>query len=229
MPAKNAVKTYAENSFYHMYNRGVEKRDIYIDKQDHKVFLGYLKQYLSPPPDPKTLLKDIDVQGRTFKGVSRQPNNYHQQIELTAFCLMPNHFHLLVRQTPSNAINRLMQSILTRYTMFFNKKYDRVGSLFQGKYKAVLVGEENYLLHLTRYIHLNPQNQFPNLTDSYSSYANYLGLHHAPWVNPQPILDYFNQATLPIVKQINTYKAFVEEYQGNTQEMLGNLTLEEEL
>lgn len=226
MPAKNTVKQYVENSYYHIYNRGVEKRTIFKDKKDYKVLLSYLKEYLSPPPDPKKLLKTITFKGSTFKGIPRQINNYHNEIKLTAYSLMPNHFHFLIKQDSQRSIKAFMQSLATRYTIYFNKRYKRVGSLFQSIYKAVLIDQENYLLHLTRYIHLNPQAYFKDLSQAYSSYAEYLGKRNTSWVHPSEILSLFTPATLSIPKSINTYKAFVEDYQKNSQEVLGNLTLE---
>lgn len=137
MPAKNSIKQYVENGYYHLYNRGVEKRNIFLDDQDYSVFLGYIKQYLGPHEgsDPKSLVDDID---------------------LIAFCLMPNHFHFLAKQKTIDGITKFMRAICTNYVMYFNKKYERVGTLFQGKYKGVLLDNDTYLLHLSRYIHLNP-------------------------------------------------------------------------
>src|SRR3990167_3190444 len=89
MPPKNSIKEYESGAYYHIYNRGVEKRPIFLDGQDYKVFLSYLKLYLSDP----------DLQGRTLKiSPSRLVKNYSDQIDLLCYCLMPNHFHLLIKQ-----------------------------------------------------------------------------------------------------------------------------------
>lgn len=226
MPAKNAYKIYAENSFYHLYNRGVEKRKIFKDEQDYKVFLKYLREYLSPPPDPKNLKVSFVSKGQTFKGVPRLPRNYTKEIGLVAFCLMPNHFHLLIKQADKNSMQRFMQSLVTRYSMYFNKRYDRVGTLFQGRYKAVLVKDEPYLLHLSRYIHLNPEEQTSDIKSWYSSYSSYLGERKLGWLRPEIVLSFFNQTNLPFLKRTNTYKDFVEKYQQDSERLLGNLTLE---
>jgi putative transposase len=229
MPAKNSIKIYAENTIYHAYNRGVEKRKIFLDEQDYKVFLNYLKEYLSPPPKPEErILKSFGLKGRTFKGIPRQVNNYHGKIELLAYCLMPNHFHLLIKQgNDKNVLKEFMQSLLTRYSMYFNKKYERIGSLFQGKYKAIIVMDEIYILHLSRYIHLNPYEYTKNLVEAYSSYGEYLGLRKTSWVNPNLILAYFeNKKFLPEFKKTVSYKNFVEDYLKDATEILGNVTLE---
>jgi len=116
--------------------------------------------------------------------------------------------------------------LLTRYSIYFNKKYDRVGSLFQGRYKAVLVLENNYLLHLSRYIHLNPSEYSSNLIGAYSSYANYLGSRKTRWVKPDFVLNFFNKEISPEFKKVISYKDFVENYKNGSTEILGKLTLE---
>lgn len=226
MPSKNTYKIYAENTYYHIYNRGVEKRKIFKDEQDYKVFLNYLKEYLSPPHDRNDFKTTFNLQGQTFKGVRRLPKNYHKEIELTAFCLMPNHFHLLIKQVNKNSMQRFMQSLITRYSMYFNKRYDRVGTLFQGRYKAALITGESYLLHLSRYIHLNPSEHTTDLEGWYSSYSNYLGKKAADWLKSDLILSFFDQAKLPFLEKTNTYKDFVEKYKKDSQRILGKLTLE---
>jgi putative transposase len=226
MPRKNSIKIYVENGYYHIYNRGVEKRTIFEDTQDYKVFLSYLKYSLSPPPDKEKSLRNFTLQGLPFKGVPRLPKNFHKEIELIAFCLMPNHFHLLIKQLKKKSMQSFMTSIITRYSMYFNKRYDRVGRLFQGPYKAVLVKNEAYLLHLTRYIHSNPNDNYPNLEKAYSSYSDYLGISKTKWVNPRIVLSYFDEARSSLFKRVNTYKQFVEGYKIDSADILGKLTLE---
>ena len=119
-----------------------------------------------------------------------------------------------------------MSSLLTRYSMYFNKKYERVGPLYQDRYKAVLVNEENYLLHLSRYIHLNPSEHTKDLADAYSSYSHYIGKVKADWVKPDLILSYFNKATKDFLKGTNTYKNFVEKFKKDSGEVLGKLALD---
>jgi len=229
MPAKNTVKIYIENGIYHVYNRGVEKRCIFQDEQDYKVFLKNLKETLSTPTNHQDLLKEITFKGQTFKGITRQPKNYHSLINLYAYCLMPNHFHLLISQTKDRQMDQFMQSISARYAIFFNKKYKRKGSLFETRYKASLIDQEPYLLHITRYIHLNPQKQYQDLTKAYSSYADYLKIRHTTWINTNFILDLFKPSDIPSLKNNYTYKNFVEDYSINSEEFLGNETLEDTL
>ncbi len=229
MPAKNTVKVYVADSYYHIYNRGVEKRTIFLDEQDYRVFLTYLKEALSPPPDPEAKHIDVTFKGSTFKGVPKLPKNFHQKIDLLTFALMPNHFHLLVHQANHKDIKSFMQSIVTRYSGYFNKRYKRVGALFQGIYKAVLVESDEYLLHLSRYIHRNPLEAGKRLTEAHSSYPAYLGMQKISWLKPDIILSFFEEKTLPLVitKKISTYKAFVEDIEIDTASTLGSLTIDE--
>ncbi|MCX6704732.1 MAG: transposase [Candidatus Woesebacteria bacterium] len=227
MPARNSRKIYADGGIYHIYNRGVEKRVIFDDDQDYKVFLKNLKEYLSPIPKIEKETKFV-VRNQPYTGVKRQPKNYYGQIELLAYGLVPNHFHLIIKVDKGVALKKFMHSVSTRYSMYFNKRYERVGSLFQSRYKAVLVKEENYLLHLSRYIHLNPRGLFQKLSDAYSSYGEYLGLRKTDWIKPNIILSYFNQEVLTDFKKINTYKKFVEEYKTDSENILDNITLDEE-
>lgn len=198
MPGKNILKTFSEDSYYHVYNRGVAKQSIFLDTTDHKTFLGYLKLYLTA--------RDINNKTRP----SRQLRNYYQKLTLLAYCLMPNHFHLFVFQKDIEAMTEFMKSLGTKYSMYFNKKYQRVGPVFQGRYKAVMVESETQFIYLSKYIHRNPLEILPSGTDldgyKYSSYQNYLGLFSQPWLTTDEILSYFSKSNSG-----ESYKKFVEE------------------
>lgn len=220
MPAKNATKTYVENSYYHIYNRGVEKRVIFLDQQDYSVFLSYLKEYLLPKKEKELHERLSDPQissvekNKIFK--SLQLNNFSQEITLLSYCLMPNHFHFFVKQKSINAIDKFMNSLATRYTMYFNRKYKRVGSLCQDVYKAVLITNETQFLHLSRYIH----KQALNLNNQPCSYPEYVGLRQTLWIKPDEILSYFSKTNPSL-----SYQNFVE--QPEEDENLKDLTLED--
>lgn len=234
MPQKNSLKIYIENGCYHVYNRGVEKREIFLDEQDYKVFLHFLKQYLSPPSPQGTFL--------TLTGLHpvrpRSIQTLHDQVDLLAYCLMPNHFHFLLKQITFDGMTKLLRRVCTNYVMFFNKKYKRVGTLFQGIYKAISVDVDEYLLHLSRYIHLNPmldrvapcRGMKPPETPAdypFSSYQNYLGNITTSWVKPKEVLSFFKTARRTSLKDILSYQSFIEDYQEDPREMLGNLIIEE--
>jgi len=214
MPAKNSRKEYLENSYYHIYNRGVEKRKIFIDEQDYGVFLGYLKEYLTD--------KDMDVLQEILQKEDPKEkeealrlirmNNFCNEIDLIAYCLMSNHFHLLIKQKNIGSMDKFMNSIGTRYTMYFNKKYKGVGKLYQGVYKAVLLRSEEQFLYLTKYIHQQAislegvASQGDALMNQPCSFMEYVGKRKTKWIKPQEVLLFFNKA-----KPSLSYKEFVFE------------------
>lgn len=224
MPSKNIVKEYVENGYYHIYNRGVEKRTIFLDEQDCTIFLHYLKLYLSPIEE----LKQLNLPG--FRILKFIRLNLFQEIDLLAFALMPNHIHLQIKQKTSDGIIKLMKRLATGYVMYFNRKYKRVGSLFQNRYKAARIETDEYLLHLSRYIHLNPAKIVDKTISfkNFSSYPYYLGQKHASWVKPQEILGYFRSAQKKNFKDILSYQSFVADYKESPAEILGSLIMEED-
>lgn len=225
MPAKNSIKIPIKDGYYHVYNRGVNKQNIFENNQDYAVFLNYLKEALSPNTIPINKV-EVQVNGIAFLKPKRQPKNFCNKLVLIAYVLMPNHFHLLIKQNEKDSMEKFMRSISTRYSMYFNKVYKRIGPLFQGVYKAVNIEDDNYLLHLSRYIHLNPKPLFSDLTKAYSSYPEYLGVKNTVWLDPHPVLDFFENSTLPEVRKFNEYKNFVEEKDNDINIDLSNLIIE---
>ncbi|MBI2103731.1 transposase [Candidatus Woesebacteria bacterium] len=226
MPAKNRIKTYLENGIYHIYNRGVAKSEIFKDTQDHGVFLKYLKEALDSPQIQGNHIITFSLRGRSFKAEARKPKNFKEEINLLAYCLMPNHFHLLIEQLTKDSMQSFMRSISTRYAAYFNKKYNRVGPLFQGRYQAILVAKDEYLIHVSRYIHLNPFEFEKDITKAYSSYPEYLHMRNTTWVKPDKILAMFTNPTVMGIKKINNYKDFVEKYKVESSEILGEMVLD---
>lgn len=213
MPARNSQKNYIEDGYYHLYNRGVEKRKIFLDEQDYAVFLSYLKEYLLPK-DTDFLQEQLisPTASREEKEKARKAlrmNNFSDGITLLAYCLMPNHFHFFLKQTHPNTIDTFMNSLGTRYSMYFNKKYDRVGSLYQDVYKAAQIISETHYLHLSRYIHkqaLAISAQGVPLRKQPSSYDEYVGRKKTAWLRPDEILSYFSKSNSHL-----SYEAFVLE------------------
>lgn len=228
MPRKHSLKIYVENAHYHIYNRGVDKRQIFGDTQDYKVFLHLLKYYLSPSIQG---LSHPSSEGSCYSVKRPRPlTNLSNKVNLLAYCLMPNHFHLLIKQISKDGMQKLMLKLSTTYSMYFNKRYGRVGHLFQGNYKAILVKTDNYLMHLSRYIHLNPTSLtgVAPVNYPYSSYSYYLGKKKADWVKPKFILKYFNSLKLlPFLRTHPSYQKFVEANDIDSRETLGPLTIEE--
>ncbi len=160
--------------FYHLYNRGTDKREVFITRNDYERFLCNL--YLA---NTKENIR-LDNLQRTEEGstlLSRvfQVERRENLVSIAAYCLMPNHFHLLVRQNTEGGISQFMQKLATAYTMYFNAKYERSGALFQGKFKSKAAQEDTYLKYLLAYIHLNPYKFTQPSTYPYSSYRDFIG------------------------------------------------------
>lgn len=133
--------------YYHIYNRGVEKRNVFSDASDWERMLKLL--YVSNATKPFVYR---DIQDKAFEKIDRG----EQFVAIGAYCLMPNHFHILVKEIEENGLSRFMEKLSTSYAMYFNKKYKRSGVLFQGTFKAEHVDNDEYLKYLFAYIHLNP-------------------------------------------------------------------------
>ena len=220
MPAQNLFRADETDAYYHVYNRGIEDKIIFNDEQDYDVLLGYLRDYLSVPADTEATKKDFSINGRTFRGTPHQPKNYFNQVEIVSYCIMPNHFHLLVYQITKGSLEKFIRSLCTRYSMYFNKKYQRTGPLFQGPYKSVQIKNEDRLLYLTRYLHIS----------GHSSYKEYLAAKATSWVKPNAVLSFFDTAKTDFLKGTGSYKDFVEKYTPDQKgkELLEGITFESE-
>ncbi len=144
MPSRNTIRQDVDNHYYHVYSRGISKKDIFRDESDKDYFLYLIARHLSAKP-------------RVTKEGYQYPH-YTDAIELLSFCLMDNHFHLLFYQLQQGSLSSLMKSILVAYTAYFNRKYEQSGPIFDSRYKASLISDETYLMHISRYIHLNPRS-----------------------------------------------------------------------
>ena len=131
----------APGEFYHLYNRGTEKRNIFQLETDYERFLTLL--YLCNGEN----VVQLKLQGRTLSEVDRT-NDRNQLIHICSYCLMPNHFHLLVQEKEEGGISRFMQKVTTGYTMYFNERHGRSGGLFQGRFKATHANNDRYLKYL---------------------------------------------------------------------------------
>ena len=194
MPSRNVLKVDVEHSYYHIYARGASKQKILVDEQDYVFFTRLFERYLS---------KEVTV---SKKGTIYP--KYSGKIELLCYCLMSNHFHLLIYQIEPSAMSKLMKSIMTSYSRYFNLKYKRSGPVFESRYKASRIDQQTYLEHISRYIHMNPRywKQYP-----YSSIA-YFTKAKTPtpdWLKPNKILGLFRSK--------KSYAEFVANYEDHRQ------------
>ena len=167
-----------EGAIYHVMSRGNHKNDIFRDPQDYRVYLKILRE----------AKEELDF-------------------EICSYCLMTNHVHLVI-ETNEISISDIMKKVNMHYSIYFNRKYDLVGHLFQGRYKAQIIEKDNYILEVSRYIHLNPirANMVENPQDyKWSSYSMYIGLLKERLINSEKILSYFKKEN-----SRHLYKVFVE-------------------
>lgn len=197
---------FVENQIYHIYNRGVEKRNTFLDKQDYLRFIHGLFEFNNEESVINTLYY-FNPKAMELKpwSVEKEKKPRKLLVEILIFTLMPNHFHLLLKQKKENGIVKFMQKLGTGYTMYFNKKYERVGGLFQGRFKAALIHEDAYFIHLPFYIHTNPLDlshyrgstsiiSMMNFLEEYrwSSFLDYIGKKNFPSVTSRKfLLDFF--------------------------------------
>lgn len=141
---------FAPAEYYHVYNRGVDRRTIFLDESDHRRF--QLLLYTGNSTTPVHLSNYDDWKALDLSEIERG----ERLVDIGAYCLMPNHFHLLLREREEGGITQFMKKLTTGYSMYFNKKKHRTGALFEGRFKAEHTFDDVYLKYLYAYIHLNP-------------------------------------------------------------------------
>lgn len=216
MPSKYVIRDFSENSFHHVFNRGVEKRKIFLEKSDYEMLIYYLYIYLQPIDKIKSLYP-----ATPFRILNKNLSN---EVELVAYCLMPNHFHLLLKGGKKDSISKFLKQLTNAYTFYFNNKYKRVGSLMQGVFKSVRMVTDEQLIHVSRYIHLNPIVGFlvKSLNDyKYSSFQNYNGKENKLNVKREYVIGHF--------KSSREYVKFVLDQESYAKELgkIKHLTLED--
>jgi putative transposase len=147
---------FAPGEYYHLYNRGTEKRTVFLDQTDYRRFLNLL--FLCNG-ELGINMRELLKQAREFEELF-EVDREKPLVAIGAYCLMPNHFHILVKELEEGGTSKFMQKLTTAYTMYFNTRRHRVGSLFQGTFKAEQVGKDQYLKYLYSYVHLNPVKLF---------------------------------------------------------------------
>lgn len=143
---------FSTGEYYHIYNRGTDKRTIFLDTHDHNRFKTLLYACNSIEP---VNISDHLKKGRSFFELFESDRG-ETLVDIIVYCLMPNHFHLLIREKAEGGIAKFMAKLSTGYSMYFNKKNERTGALFESRFKAKHIDTDEYLKYLFAYIHLNP-------------------------------------------------------------------------
>ena len=210
------------DQYYHIYNRGNDKKIIFLDAHDFKRFVVLL--YICNTSDP-FLMRNFLNRGLASVEIF-SIKRVNTLVDIGAYCLMPNHFHILMYEKIEGGISAFMQKLSTAYSMYFNTRYERSGSLFEGKFKAKYIDNEPYFNWLFSYIHLNPlkisdpnwkENGIPDLEKTksflsdygYSSYSDYFikERHESVILNKDAFPEYF--------KQLNDADDLISEFNVN--------------
>ena len=170
---------FATEEFYHVYNRGTEKRTIFLDDQDWARFLQGMQEFNVLNPIGSLYQNSFRIKQLRSKASkwSETRKKEEKLVEIIAYCLNPNHYHFILKQVSDKGIEKFMQRLGTGYTKYFNHKDDRTGGLFQGKFKAVHIDSNEYLLHVSAYVNLNYRvHQLRSKASKYrSSWGEYVG------------------------------------------------------
>jgi REP element-mobilizing transposase RayT len=171
--------------YYHIYNRAIAKNPLFREDRNYNFFLSRIEIYLQPA------------------------------VKLLAYCLMPNHYHFILKLTTNN-LSAAMHKLALSYANSYNRVYDQKGHLFQGPFQRKQINDLDYLVHLSRYVHLNPlkANLVQTAEDwQYSSYQSYLGFRKPVLVDPTIILDLFtDHPGSSLSERQSDYKKFVEQW-----------------
>jgi len=186
------------DSFHHIYNRGTDKRLVFMDDSDRRIFLRYMY-----------VLNDADIESpsRALVEEKETPVINKRLVNVCAFCLMPNHFHLLLYECTPSGISKYLQRLGTAYTMYFNEKYERSGALFQGVFKSKLIKEYNYLISTIDYLHLNPVQHRNEDGDKITRSNAAAILEKYQWSSYK---DFCGEPTYPRILQSGVLKDFIE-------------------
>lgn len=214
----------ATNEVYHVYNRGVEKRPIFILKKDYLRFLELINYYqFTDCPLKFSYFVRLPLEER-LNTLKKLQSESKKLVDIFAFCFMPNHIHFLLKQLADRSISKFMAKITNSFSHYFNTRHERTGYLFQGNFGAVRIETNEQLIHVSRYIHLNPVSSYlVEIKDlenyEYSSYPEYLDIRSG-FSNVEEVLSFF--------KNGQEYKNFVEDQADYARQLenIKHLTLE---
>ena len=196
MPSHNIIRYDVAGAYYHVYARGASKQPIFLDVADWQHFLDLFQRYLSGEP--------------TASKTGRHYPDFQGRISLVAYCLMGNHFHLFLQQHERGDLTAFMRSLMTSYSRYFNLRHKRTGSLFESRFKASIVDDDAYMMHISRYIHLNPRSW---KYYAYSSIDYYRHGREPKWLDTVIVLDNFadRKAYIDFLSDYESYKQGFDE------------------
>ena len=192
------VTPLVNNYYYHVFNRSVAKIPIFIYQDDYIRALELLDYYrFKKPSYPYSKFRRLPHEEQS-KYLLNLEKSGTKMVDINCFCLMPNHFHLLLKQLEDNGIEDFLRYFQDSYAKYFNIKKERVGALFQSRFKVVLIEDGEQLLHVSRYIHLNPysslivRKKVDLLNYPWSSFSYFLQDNNTWFCSPTEVLNQFN-------------------------------------
>ncbi|MBI2591268.1 MAG: transposase [Candidatus Brennerbacteria bacterium] len=219
-------------NIYHVLNRGVDKRKIFLDESDYVRFIHDLFEFndTSRVFNFGYFVKKSNsiAVGQRYIEKDKKPRKL--LVEILAFCLMPNHYHLLIKPKIDTGASEFIKKLNGGYSQFFNNKYGRSGALFQGKYKAIPATKESHFIHLPYYIHMNPLDlKFPEWRNrEINNYKEIMSfLENYRWSS---FMDYIGKKNFPSVTQrefLNEFLGGPEQYKKDTIKWLKDIDLKQ--
>lgn len=208
-------REFYNDQYYHVYNRGTDKREIFSNAKDYDRFLETIrfvnnKETLTGLSDHKRRISQI----RPFGSVATDPKGLLGLVEIICYCLNPNHYHFILKQLADGGIPLFMGKLSNSYTKYFNIKYKRSGSLFQGPFKSVHIDSNEYLLHLSAYINGNNfiHGYHKDMTDwPYSSFLDYIGKRNDDLCRKEIILGQFGNNQKEYEKFVKNNAVYLRE------------------
>lgn len=174
------------NFYYHIYNCGVEKRDVFVTERDYFRFLETIAFYLHDQRISYSQYQDLKEDARQLYDLGNPKGSETLRVKLLSYCLMPNHFHLLLKPVKEGGITQFISDISNSHTRYFNIKNERIGGLFQGTFKSKEISSDESLFQVSRYIHLNPlMSSKTNPWGALKHPEDYPFSSYAEWTNPK--------------------------------------------
>ena len=223
--ATNRRLVFSNGYIYHIFNRGIDRRNVFTGFREY-LRAQELIQFYKHLETPVRYSKFLQLPKSLRDDVLREINKSEIQVDILAYCLMPNHFHFMLQQKVDKGISTFISNFTNAYTRYFNTKHERVGPMFEGIFKAVLVESDEQLIHLSRYIHLNPVVSSiideSDINDyKWSSYPEYISLLKDNIISNKDLV-------MSMFESEKHYEKFVLDHieYGKKLELIKHLTLE---
>lgn len=208
-----------KNEYYHIYNRGVDKRDVFLDEKDYVRFLTGMREFNCEAPIGSLYLENLRKRKAIFrsstpkKGVELQEDKI---VDIICYCLNPNHYHFILAQLVDRGIEKFMQKLGTSHTNYFNERYKRSGALFQGRFKSTHIDSNELLFYLSAYVNCNSEVHGIEEAENYKwcSFLDYIGKRNGALCKKDIILDQlkgiekYKIIAMEIAKDINKKREY---------------------